>query len=69
MPKVREIKIKEHVYIGKGERDKIALIKSRIAYGELTGRSAKGELPLAVQEVIKKEEPKFVAVFNERLAT
>lgn len=63
VPKVSEIKIKEKVYIGKGERDKIALIKSRIMYNDLT-QVSKNELPGAVTEIIKANEAKFVGVFN-----
>lgn len=63
VPKVRDIKVRERVYLGKGERDKIALIKSRIAYSELT-EVAKSELPVAVYDMIKGNEAKFVALFN-----
>ncbi|MDE1854822.1 MAG: DUF655 domain-containing protein [Candidatus Micrarchaeota archaeon] len=63
VPKVPEIKIREKVYIGKGERDKIALIKSRIMYNDLT-EVAKNELPGAITQVIKENEAKFVGIFN-----
>jgi len=63
VPKVSDIKIKEKVYIGKGERDKIALIKSRIIYNDLT-EVAKNELPGAVVSIIRVNEAKFVNVFN-----
>ncbi|MDE1873645.1 MAG: DUF655 domain-containing protein [Candidatus Micrarchaeota archaeon] len=63
VPKVSEIRVREKVYIGKGERDKIALIKSRIMYADLT-QVAKNELPGAVTEIIKQNEAKFVGIFN-----
>jgi putative nucleotide binding protein len=63
VPKVSEIRIRERVYIGKGERDKIALIKSRIMYNDLT-QVAKNELPGAIAQIIRENEPKFVGVFN-----
>ncbi|MEM0086910.1 MAG: DUF655 domain-containing protein [Candidatus Micrarchaeaceae archaeon] len=58
-----EIKIGERVYIGKGERDKISLIKGRIGYDALTEGSKK-ELPNAIVAIIKTNEKKFVNVFN-----
>lgn len=63
VPKVPDIKVKERVYIGKGERDKIALIKARIMYNDLT-QVAKNELPGTITEIIKSNEQKFVAIFN-----
>jgi len=63
VPKVSDIKIREKVYIGKGERDKIAIIKSRIIYNDLT-EVAKNELPGAITEIIKADEKRFVSVFN-----
>ncbi len=53
----------ERVYIGKAERDKIALIKTRITYNELTehGRS---ELPAVITKIVKDREKHFVDVFN-----
>lgn len=63
VPKSADIRVKERVYLGKGDRDKIALIKSRINYSDLT-EVAKNELPVAVYELIKSNEPKFVALFN-----
>jgi putative nucleotide binding protein len=63
VPKVPDVKVKERVYIGKGERDKIALIKARVTYNDLT-EVAKQELPGVIMEIIKANEPKFVGVFN-----
>ncbi|MFP3289533.1 MAG: DUF655 domain-containing protein [Candidatus Micrarchaeota archaeon] len=53
----------ERVYIGKGERDKIALIKARLTYDELT-EGAKNELPNAIANIIKSNEKRFVEIFN-----
>lgn len=53
----------ERVYIGKDERDKILLIKSRITYEELT-TAAKGDLDAIVLTIVKANEMRFVDVFN-----
>ncbi len=53
----------EKVYIGRAERDKVALIKARITYNDLT-QNAKGELPQAVSRIVKAREQHFVDVFN-----
>jgi putative nucleotide binding protein len=53
----------ERVYIGKAERDKISLIKSRITYNELT-EHARSELPSLVSKIVKDKEQHFVDVFN-----
>ncbi len=63
VPKTAEIKVGEKVYIGKGERDKIAVIKGRLQYSELT-EASKSELPIAVANMIKANEAKFVEIFN-----
>ncbi len=56
-------KSEERVYIGKGERDKISLIKSRLAFDELT-EGAKKELPIAIASIIRTHEEKFINIFN-----
>lgn len=53
----------ERVYIGKDNRDKILLIKSRITYDELT-QNAKSELEHVVLSIVKGDEKRFVDVFN-----
>lgn len=63
VPKSPDIKIGERVYIGKGERDKIAIIKGRLTYNDLTEVS-KNELHTAISNVIKGNEAKFVGIFN-----
>lgn len=62
-----EFKSHERVYIGKDERDKIEYIKRRVGYKELSA-AAKSELPYAVEEVVSKNEKKFVQFFNEAQA-
>ena len=57
------LRVGERVYIGKGERDKIALIKARLTYDELT-EGAKNELPNAIASIIKSNEKRFVEIFN-----
>ena len=63
VPKGSTMTVGETVYIGKGERDKISLIKSRLNYQDLT-EGAKKELSNAVYEIVKKQEAKFVTFFN-----
>ncbi len=53
----------ERVYIGREERDKILLIKSRVSYDDLT-QTAKNELPNIVTKIVKDNEKRFVDVFN-----
>ncbi len=53
----------EKVYIGKDEREKILLIKSRIGYEELT-QTSKNELPIVISTIIKADEKRFVDIFN-----
>ena len=63
VPKVSEVKVGERVYIGKGERDKISIIKGRLNYADLS-EVAKSELHVAIHKIIKTNEKKFVDVFN-----
>ena len=53
----------ERVYIGKAERDKVSLIKSRIGFDELS-QTAKNELQRVVGQIVKTNEKRFVDVFN-----
>ena len=53
----------ERVYIGKEEREKILLIKTRISFGELT-QTASNELPALVSMIVRSKEKKFVDLFN-----
>lgn len=63
VPKSPDVKIGERVYIGRGDRDKIAIIKGRLTYNDLTEVS-KNELHTAISNVIKVNEKKFVSIFN-----
>ncbi len=63
VPKIPDIRIGEKVYIGKGERDKISIIKGRLTYQELT-EGARSELMVAVSSIIKSNETRFVGIFN-----
>ncbi len=53
----------EEVYIGEGKRDKIHHIKGRLPFDRLTP-TARNELKHAVEELVVKDENKFVSFFN-----
>jgi len=53
----------EEVYIGEGKRDKIHHIKGRIEATKLTN-TAMQELKHVVEEIIIKDEPRFIKFFN-----
>ncbi len=57
------ISIGERVYIGKEDRDKIMLIKSRVGYTNLT-QTAKSALPDSILKIIKSHEKRFTDFFN-----
>ncbi|HXZ23491.1 MAG TPA: DUF655 domain-containing protein [Methanomassiliicoccales archaeon] len=70
VPKVgAQITIGERVYIGKEpeQRDKIAHVKRRVGFEELTA-AAQSELPFVVADVAKANETRFVQFFNEAQA-
>jgi len=54
----------DKIYIGKGPRDKVDHIKSRIGYFDLTS-SARSELERALKRIIMEKEPYFVSFFNK----
>lgn len=58
-----EFKVRENVYVGEGERDKVRTIKRRIRYEDLTS-NAKSELEDAVMDIIDGDEERFVGFFN-----
>jgi len=58
-----KISIHERIFIGLGERDKINHVKRRITYEELTA-TAKSELPYVIEEIVRRNEKKFVNFFN-----
>ena len=54
----------EEVYIGEDKREKIHHIVGRIPLSKLTG-TAKVELDFIIKELLKKNEKRFLAFFNE----
>ncbi len=54
----------EKVKIGKEGREKIASVLGKLAYEELTPESI-GSLPTVVEGLVKANEQKYVAYFNE----
>lgn len=57
------LKAGDRVYVGKDERDKIEYIKKRITHKELTSNSV-SELPKILEEMVLRQEAKFVEFFN-----
>ncbi len=57
----------EVVYIGKGERDKIRVVRGRIRYEDLTS-VAKGNLEEAVTRIVREREKEYVEFFNKARA-
>ena len=60
------ITIGDRVYIGKEpeERDKIAHVKRRIGYDELTA-AAQAELPYILLDIVNAQEERFIKFYNE----
>lgn len=54
----------EEVYIGEGKRDKIHHISGRLPLERLT-ETAKAEIEFVVQDIVSKNEKRFVGFFNE----
>lgn len=54
----------KEVYIGEGKREEIHHIKGRIPMEKLTA-TAKNTLPHVIEEVVEKEQEKYVAFFNK----
>ena len=54
---------RERVYIGADARDKVQLIKGRILYDRLTA-TARNELRPVIEDMIRKNEARFVDFFN-----
>lgn len=53
----------ERVYIGKDGRDKILSVLGRLEYNALSA-SAKNELPLTIEKIVKTNEKRFVDYIN-----
>ena len=62
-----QIDMHEKVYIGDSEREKVERVKRRIGYAELT-HTAQGELPFAIERIVKEREPDFVTFFNKAIS-
>lgn len=54
----------EEIYIGEGKRDKIHHIAGRLVPDRLTA-TAKNELRFVIEDVVKKNESRFVDFFNK----
>ena len=54
----------EEVYIGEGKRDKIHHIYGKVNYDRLT-ETAKEELNILIEELVKKNQDKFIEFFNK----
>jgi putative nucleotide binding protein len=70
VPKIdAPLTIGERVYIGKEaeKRDKIAHVKRRVSYEELTS-AAHSEMPFVIAEIAKQSEARYVKFFNEAQA-
>ena len=61
------LQIHEEVYIGEGKRDKIHHIYGKINYERLT-QTAKEELNFVMEELVKKNEERFIDFFNKASA-
>ncbi|MFI5404479.1 MAG: DUF655 domain-containing protein [Candidatus Gagatemarchaeaceae archaeon] len=60
----KSFEIGERVKIGKEGREKIVSVLGKLAYEELSPE-AKASLPSVVEKLVKANEPKYVAYFNE----
>ena len=54
----------EKIYVGKEEREKVELIKGRIAYKDLTSNSM-SELNDIIEDLIEDNKPRFLEFFNK----
>jgi len=64
-----QMNIGERVYIGKELelREKVLHVKRRVNFNDLTA-AAQSELPFIIEEIIKKDEERFIRFFNEAQA-
>ena len=53
----------ERIYVGDGERDVVERIKRRIHFNDLSN-AAKNELTYVLEEIVKKQEERFLDFFN-----
>lgn len=63
------LNVGEKVYIGKDieKRDKILHVKRRVNFSDITA-AGQSELPFIIEDIIKKDEEKFIRFFNEAQA-
>lgn len=54
----------EEVYIGEGKRDKIHHVVGRLSVEKLT-ETAKGELELIIERLVKEDSERFITFFNK----
>jgi len=54
----------DEVYIGDGKRDKIRFIRGQLSYSELTNMS-RMLLPEMVEEIVKRNEKKYIEFYNK----
>lgn len=59
----RAINLHDVVYIGDGERKDVERVKRRLSFNELTS-TAKGELESVVEEIIAKNEARYIEFYN-----
>ncbi len=52
------------IYVGEGDRDEIDHVKRRLRYDDLT-HGAKIELPYVLEEIVKRDEDRFISFFND----
>jgi putative nucleotide binding protein len=55
--------VPERIYIGRDRREKVDRIISRVSYDQLTA-NAKAEVTPLIDELVKKQEKRFVDFFN-----
>lgn len=58
------VKAGDEVYIGEGDREEVKYIKGKITTNELT-ETAKSELDYVLEDLVERNEEKFVEFFNE----
>jgi len=56
--------LRERIYIGPDKRDKVQFIKGRLQYERLTV-TGRNELKAVVEELVKRNEPKYIEFFNK----
>ncbi len=59
-----DFELGERLRIGREGRDKILSVLGKLSYEELT-QEAKSELPSVCEEIVKRNEARYVAYFNE----